>query len=645
MNPKMLIFIKSAAILFLTLLFSVLGGYAYHSFGLSSHPDAYSATPEFLGASRFAIILVCFFASCVAGGLALAAEFLLKSKDEPKPGEKNIDELKEELARKKAESAKVIGQMEDIKNRVLSLSSLMVSLSNMAQVVGATLDIQEVIDLIMDNVVRNLKATKAALILVDPETKELELAAHYGWNAVEVQSFDMKPGEGIIGHVLEKHVLVDEEMCKSEPTVSQLVRQDPLKNKTYICAPLATKDSTVGVLQIESVEKDKNQKKERSSDEKRLVTILVSLGAMAISNARLFAKTQEWATIDALTGLNNRRRLLDFFDKEIKRADAENHPVAFFFSDIDHFKPFNDTYGHAIGDFVLTGVAQEYKKIVRKQDLAGRYGGEEFCLVCPATNKAEAREIAERLRKNVEAKKFNTEAGVLSVTISCGVASYPEDGKNSTEVMEASDEMLYVCKESGRNRVCVRGVDPINEIVKLKIAADKVKSSDPAKAEELLRQLAELQAKEKGEAPPSSSAPPAAAAPQQQRPPAPPGQQRPPQRPPMPPGQRPPAPPGQRPPAPPGQRPPAPPVQRPPAPPGQRPPAPPGQRPPAPPGQRPPAPPGQRPQQQRPPAPPGQRPPQQRPPAPPGQRPPQRPPAPPGQRPPATPGLRPPPKS
>lgn len=533
----------------------------------------------------------------VAGLMSFLTDLLLNKKQEPKPGEKTIDDYKAELVRRKKESQKISGQMEETKNRVLALSSLMVSLSNMAKVVGSTLDPREVIDITMENVIRNMKATKAAIILVDSDTQQLNLSNHHGWDAAEVQAFSCNMGEGIVGYVAEKNVVVDSESLKADPNLSQMTKFTG--KKTHICAPLATKDAMLGVLNIEAVEAKKTENK---ADEMRLVTILTSLAAMAIQNARMFKKTQEWATIDALTGLHNRRAMLDFFEQEIKRADNEGHEVAFFMSDIDHFKGFNDTYGHAIGDFVLAGVAQQYKVVTREGDLAGRYGGEEFGQILPKTDKPEAKKVAEQLRKNIENKKFNTEAGELSVTLSVGVASYPEDGSTLEAVRDAADDMLYVCKESGRNKVCVRGFDKIDEVVALKIKVDKLKNTDQDAAREAQKVLNKLLIERgrgdevkpiEGESPTTPTTPttptpakpinvesgtePRSAAPA--RAPRPPG----PKRRPAPPGARPP---GPRPPAPPRPGAPRPPTSRPAgtaAKPRPRPPGPGGVRPPGPP--------------------------------------------------------------
>ncbi|MBT3786240.1 sensor domain-containing diguanylate cyclase, partial [bacterium] len=494
MSPALVLFLRVVVVGIVAFVGALGSGYGYYSLGVE---DWEFIEPEDVaGNVNIGLMIASIGAASLAGIVSWIFDFIIKKGEEPKAGEKSIDQIKEDLSRKMKETQKLSGQLEESKNRVLSLSSLMVSLSNMAKVVGSTLDPHKVIEITMENVIRNMHATKASLILIAPETNEMELAAHHGWDAAEVQAFSAKMGEGIVGYCAEKNIVVDDESLKSNPDLSQIAKFT--SQKTHICAPLSTTESMIGVLNIEAVEKKKS---ENRGEEMRLVTILTSLAGMAIQNAALFNKTQEWATIDALTGLNNRRSMLDFFENEMERADREGTSVTFFMSDIDHFKGFNDTYGHAIGDFVLAGVAQEYKTVCRDGDLAGRYGGEEFGQILPATQKADARAIAEKLRKNIESKKFETEAGKLSVTLSVGVASYPEDGKTLHEVMTAADDMLYVCKESGRNMVCVRGVDKINEKVALKIALDKAKNIDPDKVPELEAKLAAIVAAESGTTP------------------------------------------------------------------------------------------------------------------------------------------------
>jgi diguanylate cyclase (GGDEF)-like protein len=163
---------------------------------------------------------------------------------------------------------------------------------------------------------------------------------------------------------------------------------------------------------------------------------------------------REMANRDGLTGLYNHRYFQESAAKDFQRAVRYNESLACVLFDIDHFKKFNDTYGHPIGDVVLRTLGGLVKDLMRDSDLAARYGGEEFALLLYHTEAKDAYNIAERLRKTVEEHKFQAEDLVLSVNISIGVACYyhPEitDAKS---LIECADKALYRAKEEGRNRV------------------------------------------------------------------------------------------------------------------------------------------------------------------------------------------------
>jgi diguanylate cyclase (GGDEF)-like protein len=146
-----------------------------------------------------------------------------------------------------------------------------------------------------------------------------------------------------------------------------------------------------------------------------------------------------------------------FFEAELEKSRRYNHPLSFIISDIDHFKSFNDTYGHQIGDFVLEETAKVLRTAVRNVDLAARYGGEEFVAVLPETDYKGAFTFAERLRKLIESKVYEDQKSgqKLRVTVSIGVASYPLHSRDRTEIIKKADAALYIAKESGRNRVKV----------------------------------------------------------------------------------------------------------------------------------------------------------------------------------------------
>jgi len=180
-----------------------------------------------------------------------------------------------------------------------------------------------------------------------------------------------------------------------------------------------------------------------------------------LSRAKSYIEVLEHATLDALTGYNNRHQ----FEKRLKEMTAsakrQNQPLCCIMSDIDFFKKVNDTYGHAVGDCVLKTVAKTIKKELREEDVASRYGGEEFVFLLPHCSINEARNVANRLREKVEKKKINIEEynieGVkeINVTISIGVSEYNKQMKSSQNLYENADSALYCAKEGGRNRVVV----------------------------------------------------------------------------------------------------------------------------------------------------------------------------------------------
>ncbi len=156
--------------------------------------------------------------------------------------------------------------------------------------------------------------------------------------------------------------------------------------------------------------------------------------------------------LDGLTGVHNRRFLLEFLEREVARAARHGRPLALAMVDLDHFKVLNDTFGHLAGDSVLKGVARLMEAEVRREELFARYGGEEFALVLPETTIDGATVFCERLRRGVGNHSFSFDGQELQVTVSIGVAGL-EDGADIQALIKAADEQLYLAKRQGRNRV------------------------------------------------------------------------------------------------------------------------------------------------------------------------------------------------
>ena len=157
---------------------------------------------------------------------------------------------------------------------------------------------------------------------------------------------------------------------------------------------------------------------------------------------------------DALTGVHNKRYLLDFVDREIARARRFKSPLSLAMVDIDHFKSLNDTYGHQAGDSVLERVAQCTAKMVRREQLVARYGGEEFSLVLPELEPDQVRAFCEAIRSGIEAQSYEFEGSTLKVTVSIGVAPLTATMERD-DLFQAADAQLYESKRNGRNRVSI----------------------------------------------------------------------------------------------------------------------------------------------------------------------------------------------
>jgi PAS domain S-box-containing protein len=205
-------------------------------------------------------------------------------------------------------------------------------------------------------------------------------------------------------------------------------------------------------------------------------THFADIAALALENSRLYQEVRALATTDELTGLQNRRSLMELGEREVKRSVRYARPLSAFMLDIDHFKRINDTYGHATGDKVLRAVAQHCVEQLRSTDalgrfvemdadggnIIGRYGGEEFAILLPETDLDQAFFVAERIRASVERMLFKVpnangqpDAGLLQVTVSIGVSALKPGVDAMLDLLNQADKALYAAKDTGRNRVCM----------------------------------------------------------------------------------------------------------------------------------------------------------------------------------------------
>jgi diguanylate cyclase (GGDEF)-like protein len=227
-----------------------------------------------------------------------------------------------------------------------------------------------------------------------------------------------------------------------------------------MCVPLAAQGETLGILYLDSGKNEAKQSQMRfeqlSESEERMVKTLAEHLALAVANLKLRETLRTQSIRDPLTGLFNRRYMEESLERELRRTIRKKLPLALLMVDVDHFKHFNDTSGHEAGDEILRELARLFQSRLRAEDIACRYGGEEFVLILPEASLEVARERAEQFRQIVRESQIQYRGKPLErVTISIGLSCYPQHGTTAEALLRSADAALYRAKDEGRDRVVV----------------------------------------------------------------------------------------------------------------------------------------------------------------------------------------------
>lgn len=232
--------------------------------------------------------------------------------------------------------------------------------------------------------------------------------------------------------------------------------QDPiikmLKTDELVIVPLKAKDKVIGIILADNF----ITKKPIHKDELRMLIMLSNQAGLAIENSQLYEKTVIRAHLDSLTELWNHGYFQYLLGVELERSKATETPMSLILLDIDDFKVYNDNLGHQAGDRILKDMAELLKNRSRKMDYVCRYGGEEFVIILPYTEKKEAFAIAERLREYIFKYQFLHEEILPNkmITASLGLASFPDNGTTTAELLSYADKCLYEAKGKGKNQTC-----------------------------------------------------------------------------------------------------------------------------------------------------------------------------------------------
>jgi diguanylate cyclase (GGDEF)-like protein len=221
----------------------------------------------------------------------------------------------------------------------------------------------------------------------------------------------------------------------------------------YLCVPLIVQGDALGLLCLMH---DRAGQGGRQGSRQQLASTVGEAIKLSLANLRLRAQLRGQAIHDSLTGLFNRRYLEESLPRELHRARRENIPLCVVMLDLDHFKRFNDRFGHAAGDALLRALGQVLREKLRQSDIACRYGGEEFALVLPDSSPEAAQQRVEEIRLLV--RKLDIRYGDQSlgpVTLSAGIAAAGDDRSDARDLLRASDEALYAAKQAGRDCIVV----------------------------------------------------------------------------------------------------------------------------------------------------------------------------------------------
>ncbi len=349
-------------------------------------------------------------------------------------------------------------------------SDQIATLNRVMRSLSSTLDLSKVLDMILHEIQQVIPYDSASVWLCKDSSLDI-IAAHGFPNSNELigTSFSLSSKDNPNTQVIRTRVPLIEGDAYSKYISYREGVLSRYKNRGWMGVPMIIGDRVIGMLAF-----DKNIPNFYTQEQSQFALAFAAQAAIAIENARLYSDAQkeltekikaeekllnlqkeleEQAIRDSLTGLYNRRFLDETLSRELSRAERDKYSVSVVMLDLDHFKTFNDTYGHDVGDMMLKQLGKMLRSQVRAGDIACRFGGEEFVVVMPKASISVARQRANDWRAKFESQVIIHEGEVLNATLSAGVAVYPLHGTTSDEIIRKADQAMYAAKAAGRNMV------------------------------------------------------------------------------------------------------------------------------------------------------------------------------------------------
>lgn len=340
---------------------------------------------------------------------------------------------------------KLLNTLDTLNERTWELESSQLQLSNIYETTRAfsgILDMDQLLDEVLRVSQKIFRFQKCRIFLSNTTGDCLYLYAALDIGNRHIYKDPVPYGRDISGLM---------EMQDQSSMMSHLNRKNRDSGSNQVDIPLLSRGKVLGIMQIIT-----ETGKLPSGRDRRLLMVFAGSAAVAIDNSLLHKKTEELTIIDALTELYNYRHFRNKLTDELRRADRYRQKLSILMLDLDHFKEVNDRHGHQTGNVILREVSSIMQQCVRDIDVVARYGGEEFVVILPQTHEEDAATIAERIRDTVEKNYFPNSNGQreIKITVSLGIATYPEGVHNLDQLLEKVDKALYQAKAEGRNRVC-----------------------------------------------------------------------------------------------------------------------------------------------------------------------------------------------
>jgi diguanylate cyclase (GGDEF)-like protein/PAS domain S-box-containing protein len=321
-------------------------------------------------------------------------------------------------------------------------------LTEMRDMLQACSKMEETAPIIMGSMKKLFPASQGALFLLSNSRSDLESVVTWGDFPTGSENNIFSPDACWGLRRGRAHVVED---VGVGPICPHLIHTTPAP---YVCLPLMAKGDILGLLHLKNTFNTNGSGNQEIADLKQMATTLSEYLSLSIANVKLSESLSKQSIQDPQTGLYNRRFMEESLQREITRAARKQTPIGIIMGDLDHFKKFNDVYGHAAGDKIIAQIGKLFNDKFRGSDIACRYGGEEFLIILPETSPEDTVKRAEALREEIKKLEMVFQGQILGIiTMSMGIAAYPQNGVRMDELLRVADTALYKAKQEGRDRV------------------------------------------------------------------------------------------------------------------------------------------------------------------------------------------------